>query len=130
MRDVVYALLPDGRGGVRVDTVHPRQDVVRAMPAVPFAPFGGTRAYADMPNPVVIDVQTFSRGERLSRRERRERARANGRRRAIAVPIETRWEVRAAIHPDVSSEWVRSFLTERAEVVERVWDRRARRCRR
>jgi hypothetical protein len=120
-----YAVLPDSREpeGFRVVAVPPEQPCFRFATVPPFR-FDDRAKFAPVET-VALDVVRFGRAERLQRRERRQRARANGRRRAVAVPFETRWEARVAAHPDVPQAIVVRVVEERAEVIERVWDRRA-----
>lgn len=120
-----YVLLPapDMPGGIRVDTVtsHLERHLYRTVP-----PFDWRSATTKLvaTTEVAIDVIEYGRGERLSRRERRQRARANGRRRAIPVPVETTWGIRIAAHPSVPARSVQDFAEARAVIVKRVWNRR------
>jgi len=65
----------------------------------------------------------WERGERLGRYERRQRARALGRRRAVPVPLEVRYEVACFTSGDVPPEVAKTLLWRRLVVVERTWRR-------
>jgi hypothetical protein len=115
-----FAVVPD-RDGFRVFDV-PADQYKFAYRVVPPFDWRTTAAYCEIET-VVLDVQMYAKAERIDWRERRRLARANGRRNARPVPVETRWEVRVAAHPDVPQHEVRRLIEERATVVDRLWYR-------